>query len=194
MKYFNFLRIIYAKYKYFKLSKKANIGNNSYLSRYSYIYLSEGSLKKDINIDDNVMMCGKLYSQNGGKITIGKYSSIRHHSSIWACIEVKIGKYVIISDNVIITDNNNHPISPYKRKEMIISGWSTKLWKWKNSNATPVIIKDNVWIGKDAKILKGVIVGENSIVAMGAIVTKNVPKNVIVAGNPAVVVKNIDEE
>ena len=54
-----------------------------------------------------------------------------------------------------------------------------------------MIIRDNVWIGFNAVILKGVTVGENSIVAAGAVVTKSVPANVAVAGNPAVVVKEL---
>jgi acetyltransferase-like isoleucine patch superfamily enzyme len=53
----------------------------------------------------------------------------------------------------------------------------------------PVKIGDNVWIGMNAVILKGVTIGDNSIVAAGAVVTKSVPANTIVAGNPAAVVK-----
>jgi len=55
-----------------------------------------------------------------------------------------------------------------------------------------VKIADNVWIGMNATILKGVTIGENSVVAAGAIVTKSVPANAIVAGNPAVVVRMLD--
>jgi len=57
----------------------------------------------------------------------------------------------------------------------------------------PVKIADNVWIGMNAVILKGVIVGENSVVAAGSVVTKNVEPNTVVAGNPAVVVKRFKE-
>jgi acetyltransferase-like isoleucine patch superfamily enzyme len=55
----------------------------------------------------------------------------------------------------------------------------------------PVIIEDNVWIGMNAVILKGVTIGENSVVAAGAVVSKSVPANVVVAGNPAVIVKEL---
>jgi acetyltransferase-like isoleucine patch superfamily enzyme len=53
----------------------------------------------------------------------------------------------------------------------------------------PVKIGDNVWIGMNAVILKGVTIGDNSVVAAGAVVTKSIAPNTIVAGNPAVVVK-----
>ena len=58
-----------------------------------------------------------------------------------------------------------------------------------NLETRPVKIADNVWIGMNAIILKGVTIGENSVVAAGAVVTKSVPANTVVAGNPAVVVK-----
>ncbi len=55
----------------------------------------------------------------------------------------------------------------------------------------PVRIADNVWIGMNAVILKGVTIGENSVVAAGSVVSKSVAANTVVAGNPAVVVKNL---
>jgi acetyltransferase-like isoleucine patch superfamily enzyme len=57
-----------------------------------------------------------------------------------------------------------------------------------------VIIADNVWIGMNAVILKGVTIGENSVVAAGSVVTKSVPENSVVAGNPAVVVRKFESE
>jgi acetyltransferase-like isoleucine patch superfamily enzyme len=54
-----------------------------------------------------------------------------------------------------------------------------------------VIISDNVWIGMNAIILKGVTIGENSVVAAGAVVTKSVPANCVVAGNPATLAREL---
>lgn len=58
--------------------------------------------------------------------------------------------------------------------------------------SSPVIIGENVWIGSSSTILPGVTVGDNSVVAAGAVVTKDVPKNAVVAGVPARVVKEIN--
>jgi acetyltransferase-like isoleucine patch superfamily enzyme len=58
-----------------------------------------------------------------------------------------------------------------------------------DSRPAPVKIEDNVWIGMNALILKGVTIGENCVVAAGSVVTKNVEPNRVAAGNPAVVVK-----
>jgi maltose O-acetyltransferase len=188
----NFFRTFVRKHINYRLSKKALIGKNIVFNRTSKIFLQEGSLPSDIIINDNVMMLGKLYSQSNGKISIGEKSSIRVNSSIWCVNKVTIGKYVVISDNVFIIDNNNHPVDAKERVNMIDNGWSTKPWKWANSVSSPIIIEDNVWIGKDTKILKGVTIGENSIVGIGAVVVKDVPKNVIVAGNPATIVKRLN--
>ena len=57
-----------------------------------------------------------------------------------------------------------------------------------------IIIGDNVWIGDHATILKGVTIGDNSVVGAGAVVTQPVPANVVVAGNPAKIVKHLDPE
>ena len=56
---------------------------------------------------------------------------------------------------------------------------------------SPIIIKENVWLGEGSKILKGVTIGKNSVIGAGSIVTKNIPANVIAAGNPCEVIKNI---
>ena len=88
---------------------------------------------------------------------------------------------ITIGDNVLIGPkanlvSENHPINPTQRNSLI---------------GKPIVIKNNAWIGAAATILPGITVGENAIVADGAIVTKDVPDNTIVAGNPAKPIKKI---
>lgn len=59
-------------------------------------------------------------------------------------------------------------------------------------NTAPIVLERNVWIGDRAVVGKGVTIGENSIVAAGSVVVKNVPKNVVVGGNPAKEIKKLD--
>ena len=85
----------------------------------------------------------------------------------------------MIANGVYITDADWHGI--YDRSQ-------------RDETVTPVIIHDNVWLGDHCAVLKGVTIGENSIVAANAVVVKDVPANVVVAGNPAKIVKRLDED
>lgn len=96
--------------------------------------------------------------------------------------EVIIGDNVMISPEVMIL-TGNHDFSD-KNKLLIEQKIITK----------PVKIGNDVWIGARALILPGVEVGERSIIAAGSIVTKDIPSNVIVGGNPARIIKNLDNE
>lgn len=148
--------------------------------------------KENIKIGDNCEIYGILSANGDGKITIGNFTTIRHQSVIGCINSIDIGDYCIISNNVHIYDNNNHPIDPKKRREMCKSGFNSEKWDWKYSDNKPIAIKDNVWIGERATILKGVTIGEGAIIASNSVVTKNVPSFTIVAGNPAKIVKVLD--
>ena len=129
----------------------------------------------------------------GGKITVGINTYIGGNTIIQSKELVSIGDSVIIANNVLIVDNNNHPVDPSERLRMSACDdfLHDELWSWKYAESKPIVIEDNVWIGRDARIMKGVTVGKGSIVALGAIVTKDVPPYTVVAGNPAKVVKQL---
>ena len=90
---------------------------------------------------------------------------------------IEIGNNVLIGQQVVIA-TLNHELTPSKRANLL---------------PAPVKIGNNVWIGAHATILAGVTIGDNSVVAAGAVVNKDVPANVVVAGVPAKVIKNIEE-
>ena len=129
----------------------------------------------------------------GGKISVGDNTYIGPQTIIQSKELITIGNDVIIANNVIIVDNNNHPTSPEMRQQMSSCDdfLNDELWSWKFADSKPIVIEDNVWIGRDSRIMKGVTIGKGAIVALGAIVTKDVPPYTIVAGNPATVVKKI---
>ena len=135
-----------------------------------------------------------LQTRFGGKITIGENTYIGPSTIIQAKESVKIGNNVIIANNVMIVDNNNHPTDPDMRYQMSMCDdfLHDELWSWKYAESKPIVIEENVWIGRDSRILKGVTIGKGSIVALGSIVTKDVPPYTIVAGNPAKVVKKLN--
>jgi acetyltransferase-like isoleucine patch superfamily enzyme len=127
-----------------------------------------------------------------GSCSVGDYTLL-NGALLMAEERIEIGSYCIVSWNVGIADSDFHPIDPVLRRQdaMAISPYGKNRPPRPPMGTAPVIIKDNVWIGMGAIILKGVTIGENSIVAAGAVVTKSVPPNVIVAGNPARIVKDV---
>lgn len=114
-----------------------------------------------------------------GRIEIGDYALICPAVRISASAEIRIGHSVMMANGVYITDSDWHGL--YDRNQRI-------------PEDTPVVIGDNVWLGDHCTVLKGVTIGDNSIVAARAVVSRDVPANVIVAGNPARVVKQLDPE
>lgn len=145
-----------------------------------------------IRIGSGCELHGKLQSMCGGTIEIGSNTCVFRHSIIGSVESIKIGSCVIISSHVHIYDNNNHPTSPEVRRQMCMEGFHTQAWRWEYSESKPIVIEDNVWIGEYAAVLKGVTIGEGSIVASHAVVVNDVPPYTIVAGNPARVVKRLE--
>lgn len=147
-----------------------------------------------ITIGDNCRIYGRLQTQDSGEIRIGNNSCVYLDSVIGSVNSIRIGNCVIISNHVHIYDNNNHPTSPRRRHQMCLDGFEGDAWQWRHSESAPIVIGDDVWIGEYAAVLKGVTIGEGSIVASHAVVTKDVPPYTIAAGNPARVVKEIAHE
>jgi len=185
-----FIRII-SLYNYLRFRKLARIVGTVEIGFYFKV-INKSKKKDNIIIKNNCSINASLISSETGKIHIGEYSTVRFKSKLKSNKGIYLGRYVIVSNNVTISDNDNHPISPYKRKKMCELGFYSDLWDWKHSVSKEIIIEDNVWIGEKSAILKGVRIGEGSIVAMHSIVTKNVPPYSIVAGNPAKIVKKIN--
>jgi acetyltransferase-like isoleucine patch superfamily enzyme len=116
-----------------------------------------------------------FHTNFGKHIKIGKNVFINHACSFLDMGGITIEDDVQIGPRVnLITEN--HPVDPAKRKDLDLQS---------------IVIKRNVWIGAGATILPGVTVGENSIVAAGAVVNKDVPANTIVGGVPAKIIKAI---
>lgn len=126
-------------------------------------------------IDKSTVIFVPFYTNFGRHINIGKRVFINH-----ACTFLDLGG-ITIEDDVqigpkvnLITEN--HPVDPSQRKTLDLKS---------------ILIKRNAWIGAAATILPGITIGENAIVAAGAVVNKDVPDNMIVGGIPAKIIKSI---
>lgn len=155
--------------------------------------VARSSTRPSVTIGSHVFLDCSLFTMGGGTIRIGSDSWIGGAGStaIGAVESVVIGSNAIISNHVHIYDNNNHPTDPSKRLAMTRGEHAGGLWQWTEASSSPVTIGDNVWIGEFSMILKGVTVGEGSVVAAHSVVTKDVPPYSVVAGNPARVVKEL---
>ena len=127
-----------------------------------------------------------------GSCKIGDFTLL-NGALIMAEERIEIGNHVLISWNVGIADSDFHPLDAAQRRidTLALAPFYKDRPPRPALKTAPVIIADNVWIGMNAIILKGVTIGENSVVAAGSVVAKSVPANVVVAGNPAVVVKQL---
>jgi acetyltransferase-like isoleucine patch superfamily enzyme len=115
------------------------------------------------------------------ELTIGEDVGVSG-CTISAMCSIRIGDRVLLGSGCMITDSDAHPLHPLDRR-----------YNLSKSVAKPIIIEDDVFIGARAIILKGVRIGQGSVVGAGAVVTRNVPSMVVVAGNPAVVVKELEK-
>lgn len=130
----------------------------------------------------------------GGKIEMGDHVFVGEGSRIWSGNSVKIGNNVLISHNVNIIDSNSHELNHLERAEGFRSIVSQGHPVHTGSILTsPIVIEDYAWISFNATILKGVHIGQGAIVAAGSVVTENVPPFTMVAGNPAVVIKQLSQ-
>jgi len=108
-------------------------------------------------------------------------------------MEVRIGNYVVIGWNATIADTDFHPIEPAERIADAIA--CSPLGKGRarpTVERRPVVIEDDVWIGPNATILKGVRVGAGAFVEAGALVTRDVPAGMRVIGNPAQIAGKVE--
>jgi maltose O-acetyltransferase len=149
--------------------------------------------REKVSIGDNVCCNGVLFCNRAGEIVVGDCTVINHSVFVAADVSIRIGRYCFIARDVIIQDNNSHPIDPELRRRQSLYQKSRTTDTYESERA-PIVIEDNVWIGTRAIILKGVTIGFGSIVAAGAVVTKAVPALSIVAGNPARVVRTIEPQ
>ncbi len=140
--------------------------------------ITAGSYLHLISSKDNPVRLTVWSGKNmDGKISIGNYCLMSPGTTITAADSIEIGDNCMFAASCYIADSDWHGL--YNR---------TRPFRC----TKPIVLKDNVWIGHGAKVGKGVTIGENSVVAAGAVVVKDVPDNVVVGGNPAKVIKTIN--
>lgn len=151
-------------YMYRKMNTSITIGKNNTFRSTAYSNL--------IGINHKCIIATHFHNAS---ITIGNNCGFSG-TTVGAKESIKIGNNVLCGANTVITDFDWHAIDPLTRK----TG---------EPQSSPVVIEDNVWIGMNSLILKGVTIGKNSVIGAGSVVAKSIPENVIAAGNPCKVIK-----
>ncbi|MBX3593339.1 DapH/DapD/GlmU-related protein [Sphingomonas sp.] len=171
----------------------AQIGAGVSLTASARIY-NMGRNDADISIGSGSIVRGELLRfAHGGKITIGTRCYIGEGTRIWSGTGISIGDHVLIAHNVSIFDNLTHPIDWQARRRHFEAIATTGHPNDIDLGDRPVMIGDDVWIGAQALVLRGVNIGARAIVAAGAVVTRDVPADTVVAGNPAVPVRPLTQ-
>ncbi len=129
------------------------------------------------SLGDGSVLKPPLYVDYGSNLRVGERVFANYGLVALDVVGITIGDDVQMGPNVQLL-TPTHPLDPELR-----------LAKWEAGQ--PIVIEDNVWIGGGAIVLAGVTVGLNSVVGAGAVVTKDVPPNVVVVGNPARIVREL---
>ncbi len=167
-----------------KLLLKASIGENVILTRESNIENKLNDPGKIIIGANSVISAYLLVYNQSGQIIIGKNTFISFGTKIWSSKSIVIGDRVMISHDVNIHDNNAHPMDSAKRQKDFINIVNKGTFEFiEELNAKEIIIEDDVWIGFNASIFKGVRIGKGAIIGANATITKDVPAYAIVVND-----------
>jgi acetyltransferase-like isoleucine patch superfamily enzyme len=158
---------------------KALRGNRVVISNTGKIILGD-NVSLNSYPDGDLYITGLNTYFKDSEIIIGNNCNL-NGTMIHCNISVKIGDYCMFGPGTKIVDNDSHRIS------------IDILERRKPAVRIPINIGNNVWVGMNSLILKGVKIGNNSIIAAHSVVTKDVPENVIVGGNPARIIKELKD-
>jgi acetyltransferase-like isoleucine patch superfamily enzyme len=140
---------------------------------------------ESVELSGKPSFCFGTASRSTPRLEIGAGTFVGHNSSLVVAELVEIGERCLIAGGVVIRDYDGHPLDAADRRAKC---------KVRADEIRPVHIGDDVWIGAAATVLKGVRIGDRSVIATRSVVTKDVPPDVVVAGNPARIVKRLTNQ
>ena len=156
-----------------RLAAEMNTGYHTEAEVRDYMRQITGS-----EIDETLRIFTPFHINYGKKTTFGRDCFVNFGCTFLALGGITIEDDVFIGPHCVLA-TEYHPEEPATRHSLL-----TK----------PIVVKRNAWLGANVTVLAGVTIGENAIVAAGSVVTKDVPDNMVVAGSPARVIREIKKE
>jgi acetyltransferase-like isoleucine patch superfamily enzyme len=130
-------------------------------------------------VDESFSLVPPFYTTGGENIRVGRNVFINQNCTMYDLGGIDIANDVMIGPNVSIM-TSSHPMDPSQRRAAVV--------------AKPIVIGTNVWIAAGVTIIGGVRVGENSVLAAGSVVTRDVPPNSLMGGNPARIIRSLADD
>ena len=175
-----------------ELPANARVGTNTLIT-------GDYAFKRFLSRRDPALTIGAHSTMDGvhfavgreGRVVVGDYCYFTN--AVLLCeLELRIGNYVLIGWNATVADTDFHPIAPAERiADAVACSPPGKGRARPEIPRSPVVIEDDVWIGPNATILKGVRIGAGAVVEAGSLVTRDVPSRARVLGNPAQVIGEV---
>lgn len=192
-------KVFYNPRKFIKKHPNIQIAGSTVLLK-SCVFRFDAEKSNPVTIGKNSMVgCNFIFESNAGEIIIGDNTFINGGTSLISRSKINIGSNVTIAWGCTIYDHNSHSLNYLERRKDIaaqIDAYNegkifTANKNWGTVKSSEITIEDDVWIGFDCVILKGVTIGEGAIVGAKSVVRNNVEPWTVVAGNPAVVIKRL---
>ncbi|MFT5435901.1 MAG: acetyltransferase-like isoleucine patch superfamily enzyme [Ulvibacter sp.] len=177
-----------------------SVGSKSIIKGLNFTFRGANKENTYLTIGNDSVVSGSFCIENdNGVITVGDRTFIG--GGLFVSINnISIGNDVLVSWGCTFMDNNAHSVNWEERKDDVLE-WKRGIEenkvgaykKWAHVTSAPIVIKDRAWIGFDVVILKGVTIGKEAVVGSRSVVTKDVPDYAIVGGNPAKIIKYVNQ-
>ncbi len=132
----------------------------------------------DREVDESFLLIPPFFATGGRETRVGRNVFINQNCTFYDLGGLDIADDVLVGPNVSLL-TSGHPLDPVRRRSVTIG--------------KPIAIGRNVWIAAGSIVIGGVTIGDNAVVAAGSVVTRDVPANMMVAGNPARIVRPVDD-
>ena len=168
------------------------VGKRTDLKNVKIIIPHDFQKKGMVTIGDDCIIHGSIiiYSDQA-EVKIGNRVYIGADTTLFCYDRIEFKDDILVSWGCTFIDTNAHAVQWENRKNDVLN-WHSGIKDWSSVEHGGIVVESRTWIGFNSTILKGVILGEESIVAAGSVVTRPVDRKSIVGGNPAAFIKHID--